>query len=242
MNTKNTKKTTNPAPKVNKKAVSRKKEPSVLDLEPKENEQIVKTPDIKISEKKSLPFPIAFFVLIAIIVGLLGFLFKEKFIAAIVNGKPIFQYQLNKRLVKSFGKDTLENLIVEELIKEEAAKQKVAVSEKEIDDEVAKISKNLGEGTKIEDVLKMQNMTMDDLRDQLRMRIQVNKILEKDITISEEEVDKFIKDNGKILTASGDAEKKTEARERIKEQKIGEKVQVWINDLLSKAKISRFLK
>jgi len=72
--------------------------------------------------------------------------------------------------------------------------------------------------------------------------LQLNKILEKEITISEEEVTKFIEENGKTLVATGEAERKTEARKQLKEQKINESLQTWIEGLLAKAKITRFLK
>lgn len=176
------------------------------------------------------------FVLIAVIAGLLAFRYKEYFVAALVNGKPIFRHELNQRMASVFGKETLENLLVEKLILEEAGKQKIVVSEAEIDAEIAKISQNLGSETKIEDVLKLQGVSLKDFRQQLEMKLAVNKILEKDISISGEEIEAFLKENKDRLTATGEAEA------RLKEQKIAEKVQSWITGLLTNAKISRFLK
>ena len=76
----------------------------------------------------------------------------------------------------------------------------------------------------------------------MSLRLQVNKILENEVTVSNEEIDKYIKDNGKLMVATGEAERKIEANEKLKEQKISEKIQQWIGDLLSKSKITRFLK
>ncbi len=59
---------------------------------------------------------------------------------------------------------------------------------------------------------------------------------------AKEELDKFIKDNDKLLTASGEAERKTEAEAKLKEQKISAKIQTWVSELIAKAKITRFLK
>jgi len=181
-------------------------------------------------------------LLVVIIFGFLGFLLKDKFLVAVVNGKPIFRYELGQRLTSSFGKETLENLIIEKLIQDEARKDKISVAEKEIDEEVAKIGRSLGEGAKIEEVLAFQGISLKDFRQQLKVRLQVNKILENEITVSEEEITQFIKDNSTSLTATGEAEKREEAKAGLKEQKIGEKVQGLINELLTKAKISRFLK
>ncbi|MCL5091055.1 MAG: SurA N-terminal domain-containing protein [Patescibacteria group bacterium] len=208
---------------------------------PEEESVITKLSEEKpvASEKKINIFLV---IIILVIIGFGGFLFRDKYLAAIVNGKPVFTFQLNQRLSSVYGKETLENLIVEELIKQEAIKNKVTVGEEEISQEVDKLSKNLGEGTKIEDVLKMQGMTLQDFRNQLKMRLQVNKILEKSLTISDEEVSKYIKDNEKQMTATADADKKEEAKAAIKEQKLSEQIQSWVTDLLAKAKITRFLK
>lgn len=181
-------------------------------------------------------------VLILIIIGLAGYFFKDKYLAAIVNGKPVFKLELSKRMESVYGKETLENLIVERLIGEEVVKNGVLVTDEEINKEVEKVSATLGSGVKIEDALKFQGLTMEEFKKQLKMRLQVNKLLEKNITVSTEEVDTYIKDNGKTLIATAEAEKKVEAEQKIKEQKISDSIQTWISDLLAKAKITRFLK
>jgi hypothetical protein len=193
-------------------------------------------------KRKKISVPMLILGLSVLILGFLAYSFKDSFLVAIINGKPVLRYELNKKLTDSFGKETLENLIVEKLVEEEASKQNVLVTKEEIDAEVDKLAKSLGEGTKIEDVLAFQGISLEDFRHQLKLRLQVNKILEKEIIISEEEIDSFIKDNASALVATDEAEKRVEARAAIKEQKIGEKIQVWISDLLAKAKITRYLK
>lgn len=185
---------------------------------------------------------ILIFLAILFVLALLGYFFRDKFIVSIVNGKPIFRSELNRKLISSFGKETLENMIVEELVKEEIAKQKVQVGEEEISRELERVAKSLGNQAKIEDVLASQGISMKDFRSQLQMRLEVNKIMEKEITILDSEIDQFVKSNEQFLVATGEAERKIEARERVKEQKMNEKVQKWVSDLLAKAKISRFLK
>jgi len=187
--------------------------------------------------KKHL-YVLAVFVLI---VGGMGYLFKDKFVLALVNGKPVFRYSINQKMFSLIGKDTLENTIVDLLVKEEVVKNKVNVSKEEVDAEIAKVSESLG-GTSLEDALKMQGTTMDEFRSQMEMKLQVYSLLGKDITVSKDEIDTFIKDQSESLTATTEAEKATEAESVLREQKISEKIQPWITDLLAKAKITRFLK
>lgn len=177
-----------------------------------------------------------------VILGILGFFLKDKFIVAIVDGKPIFRYQLNGKLTSTYGKETLENMIIEGLIKEEAVKKSVVIKEDDINKEVGKIEKSLGAGTKLEDVLKYQGVSLADFKRQLELRLIVNRILEKDVAATPGEVDQYLKDNSKTMVATGEAERKAEAQGKIVEQKINEKVQTWISELLSKAKITRLLK
>lgn len=192
------------------------------------------------SKKRKYFIPGLFlFVLILIV---LGYLFRSKFIAATIDGKPIFQCVLNKRLISAYGKETLENLIVEGLIQKEAKSKGVTVSDKDVDDEITKLEKNLGSGMKIEDALKMQGITLAEFKDQLELRLQVNKILEKEIALSSDEIDKYLKDNAKTIVATGESERKEEAKQILMEQKISNRVQTWVSELLAKAKITRFLK
>ncbi|MGI5826323.1 MAG: SurA N-terminal domain-containing protein [Patescibacteria group bacterium] len=192
--------------------------------------------------RKKISAPMLILGLSVLILGFLAYSFKDSFLVAVINGKPVFRYELNKKLTNSYGKETLENLIVEKLVEEEANKQKVTVTEEEINAEVDELSKSLGEETKIEDILAFQGISLEDFRHQLKLRLQVNKILEKEITISEEEIDSFIKDNASALVATDEAEKRAEAKEALMSQKTGEKIQEWVTDLLAKAKITRYIK
>lgn len=209
------------------------KKTSLISEEKPLNEEIMKV------SRKGL-YLILFFVLIALVS--IGYLFKEKFVAAIVNGKPILSYQLNQRLISTYGKETLENIIVEKLIKDEAKNKGVTVSQADIDSEIAKLEKSLGNGMKIEDALKLQGVTLAEFKDQLTLRLQVNKILEKEITVSSDEIDKYLKDNAKTIVATSESERKDEAKQKLIEQKLSDRVQTWVSELLAKAKITRFLK
>jgi len=178
-----------------------------------------------------------------ILVGvILGYLFRDRFLAAIVNGKPVFRHEINNKLIASFGKEMLENLIVERLIKQEAQKKNVVVTSEDLDRESEKVSKTLSGGMKLEDALSMQGMSLDSFREQLKLRLQINKILAGDISVSQEEITKYIKENAKTLVATTEAERKIEAENSLMEQKLSERIQTWIGELLKNAKIKRFIK
>ncbi|MBU2577291.1 SurA N-terminal domain-containing protein [Patescibacteria group bacterium] len=194
----------------------------------------------KVSGQKINALPLVF-VLIVAILGLLGYLFRDRIFAATINGKPVFRYELNQRMTKSFGKEVLENLIVEKLIAEEAAKNNIVVTQQEIDDEVSRLSENLGPDTKLEDVLSFQGMTLEDLKEQLRLKIQVNKILNNEVAVSDEEIEDFVKNNAQMLSATDSGEQKNEARSLLMEQKINQAFGTWIDEAIKNSKITRYL-
>ena len=199
----------------------------------------------EIKDQKKVNFPSKKFLLLVILLvllsGFLGYSFRGKFLAAVVNGKPIFRSQFNKKMETSFGKQVLENMIIEELIKQEADKNNILVTQEEIDKEKEKISASLSNNIKLEDALAMQGMTMEDFLHQVKLRLEINKILGKDLAVSDEEISNYVKNNKSSLTATSEAEQKEEARQILQNQKSQEKIQAWIDDLLKKAKITRFL-
>ena len=182
------------------------------------------------------------FIGLIIVAAGLGYFFRDRFLVAIVNSKPIFRYSLSQLLIKSSGKDALENLIVEKLIQDEVKKNNILVDNQMIEGEIEKIKEQLGTSVSLENALSMQGMTLEDFREQIKTRLQVYQILEKEIIVSEEEVGQYVSDNSDFLTSTTDEERKAEATAAIKEQKMNERIQTWVNDLLSQAKITRFLK
>lgn len=180
-------------------------------------------------------------VLVLILVLLVLALRKGWIVAAFVNGRPIFRYQLTQNLVSRFGTQTLEGMIGEALIADAARKSDVYVTKDDVESKEAEVVKGLGENVKLEDVLKFQGMTKEDFDTQVRLQLTVEKLLSKDIQISESDIDNFIATNRATLVATTPSELRTEARQTLLSQKVNEKIQPWFEELKQKAKILRFL-
>ncbi len=177
-----------------------------------------------------------------ILVGLGVWAFKSGMIvAATVNGKPIFKWQLTKTLVSRFGTQTLESMITEQLIADAAQKDGIVISQADVDKKVGGIVKSLGENVNLDELLKYQGMTKADFEHQIRLQLTVEKILSKDVTIEEKDVDTFITENRKTMVASEEAALREEARVTILSQKVSEKIQPWLGELKSKARVVKYL-
>ena len=163
-------------------------------------------------------------------------------VSALVNGKPIFGWELNRALVSRYGTQTLESIISERLIADAAAKGGIVIPQADVDAKVQELVASLGPNVNLDDVLKYQGMTKKEFEDQVRLQMTVEKILGKDIVISDTDVDTFIADNKDALTATDEAGLRIEAKQTLLSQKINEKIQTWFADLKAQAKIVRLFK
>lgn len=132
--------------------------------------------------------------------ALLLFLFAKKpffdtEVVAAVNGQNISKEELYQAMEKQVGKQSLDNLITAKLIEQQAIKANVTVSDKDISDEVEKILKSFPSEEQFNSMLAQYNMTLVDLKDQLKTQLQIKKIFDPKIKITDEEMKKYFTDN-----------------------------------------------
>lgn len=189
------------------------------------------------------PMSIAKIALIILVLGLIALFVSNKglLVAAVVNGKPIFRWELNNVLFSRFGSQTLDGMISERLIEGEAAKSGITVTQSDIDAKTKTLVDSLGGGMNIDQLLQYQGMTRADFESQLKLQMTVEKLLGKDIKISDTEITDYIATASSTLTATNEAGMKEEARQAIMSEKINEKLQPWFTQLKAKANILRFL-
>lgn len=141
---------------------------------------------------------------------------------ASVNGVAITRETLHNKLEERFGRIALEQLIMEELIKQEAKKKKIKVDDKEVQNKINGIKKQMGSPEKFNQVLTQNNMTIEGMKQQIRIEITLEKFIEKEI--KGKEVDALQKEK-KIG--------KDEARRII----VGQKIPTYLDKLKNEAKI-----
>lgn len=202
---------------------------------PEENLMVNESPKKGITKRGLL------IVLVILLLSAWFWTHKSWLVVAIVNNRPIFSWEFNTVMTNRFGQQTLEGMISEALIQNEAKKAGVSVNQADIDTKVTQLLKSFGADVKLDDLLKFQGMTRSDFDKQIKIQLMVQKILEKDIKITDKEIDDFILTNKSSLTASQPAELREEAKQAILEQQIGAKAQQWFTELKNNAKIVKFL-
>ena len=195
------------------------------------------------STKPKRRFPIAKIALIVVVLGLVAIFVSNKglLVAAVVNGKPIFRWQLNSVMTSRYGQQTLDSMVSQMLVDEEAKKAGISVTQTDIAKKESDLVASLGTGVSLDDVLQYQGMTKADFEDQIRLQLTVEKLLGKDITVTDADITSYIATNASTLTATDEAGLKEEARQAIFSQKLNDKLQTWFADVKAKASILRFL-
>lgn len=180
--------------------------------------------------------------LIVIVAGLLLLAIYKKswFIAATVNGTPITNWQLQSKLNQQFRNKTLDQLVTEKIILNEAMKNNAIPTEAEINGKIKEIETQVGGAQGLDSLLSQQGQTRSSVRDSLKLQLAMTKLYEKNATVSAEEVSKFIEQNKDQLRATDSAGQQKESYDAIKSQKLSQLFSQKFQELKTKAKIQIF--
>jgi len=225
------------------------KNSNALDNEPleAETETTTQTTEPKAEAHKKITISkktivIAIIVVVVIALGALAYRLKGLVVAATVNGSPISRLAVIQELEKVSGKNTLEALINQKLIADEATKKNVAVGQDEIDTEIKNIDVQLtAQGQKLDQVLEAENMTRADLEKQIMTQKKLEKLLAEKTQVSEAEIDQYIKDNSIKIPEGQEATYKEQVKNQIEQEKLSSAASEFITSLRNAAKIKYFV-
>lgn len=180
---------------------------------------------------------------ILLLVAAFLFMFKSWFVVAVVNGQPISRLALIGELEKQSGKQTLNSLVTKTLILQEAKKQNINISHQEVDGEIIKIESNLkGQGKTLNDALIAQGLTRADLVEQITIQKIIEKLLGKEIQVSDQEVNAYIAKNSAQFPEGSDTPAfRAQIKQQLQQQKLSAKFQTYLAKLQKDAKISYFV-
>lgn len=186
------------------------------------------------SDKKKLPLIIGVVVFLAVVL-----LVRKQLLAATVNGEPIGRLAVIAELEKQGGKNTLDSLITETIILQQAKKNNVKVTDKEVDKQIADIEKSLkSTGQTLDAALIAQNLTKDGLKKQIKLQKMLEKLVGQEVKVTEKEIDAYVKQNEQSIPKGSDMKEiRKQAGDQLKQQKMNEKIKAWIDDQHKKAKI-----
>lgn len=185
--------------------------------------------------------PKVVYLALAIIALALLFTYKKSWlVAATVNGAPITNFEVLSKLNKQYRTQTLNQMINEKIILEEANKKKVVVKDSEINERLTALEKNVGGKEILDNLLTQQGQTRESLKDQLKIQLTIEKLYENEASVSAKEIDEFITQNKGQLQATDSAGQVKEARDFLKQQKLANIFQEKFQQLKAAAQIKIF--
>jgi uncharacterized protein YfeS len=182
------------------------------------------------------------FGIFAIIFGVFT-VFKGLFIAVTVNGSSISRLSVIQELEKQSGKDALNMMITKKLIAEEIKKEKIVVSDEEVNAEVKKTEDQVvAQGGTLEAALTGQGMTLAALKEQIRINKELEQVLKDKVIVSDDEVNQYLSQSSPTASSKVSTdEEKAQAREQITSQKFNQAASQWVSDLKDKAAITYYV-
>jgi FKBP-type peptidyl-prolyl cis-trans isomerase (trigger factor) len=240
------KKISNKMPKTSSKA---KKTVKVIKKMRTAGAAIVKSPIVKSGvTKKAFNVVLLAKIILVIALGVVVFLLIQKnrglFVAGTVNKSPISRWELNQKMAEKYGSATLEEIVSERLLNENLKKNKIIVTDKEVQDELASIKAQYGGETQFKAAIAQYGMTEAQATESIRQSVGLKKLIEATytITISDADIQKYFTDNkstyaGKTLDASLSAE----IKDTLYQQQIYTKSQEWYSQIRKDAKVSSFI-
>ncbi|MCC6710878.1 MAG: SurA N-terminal domain-containing protein [Candidatus Pacebacteria bacterium] len=169
----------------------------------------------------------------------LGYLLKDVFIVAMVNGKPIYRWTVVQKLEEQGGRQILDSIVAETLVKQAIKDAGIKIEQAEIDSAIKEIEDRIAaQGMSLDQALAEQNMTKDDLVEDIVLQKSAEKIVADKITVTDEEVMAYMEENQDFFPEDSDLESmKTLVRTQLESTKVNTEIQTWVQSLQDNAKI-----
>lgn len=179
---------------------------------------------------------------LVLLVGVVTYFGRSLFVAALVNGTPITRLEVISQLESQAGAQTLEQLVTEVLIEQEAKEQNISVSGEEIQSELDSLRSELeAQNQNLDDLLTLQGITQDELKKQFRLQLLVEKMFSDKVEVTDEEIDKYIENLGESAPDMSEDELRSQARQQLEQQEMVSAFQSWLQQAKSEANINYFV-
>lgn len=119
----------------------------------------------------------------------------DKEVVGKVNDTNIYKDELYAFMMKQSGAQTVDMLIVDKIAELEAKKADITISDADIEAEMEKMYEYYGGQAAVEQELAATGLTLDDLRNDIKMNLRIKKLLESRVVITDEEMSTYFTEN-----------------------------------------------
>ncbi|MDO8429496.1 MAG: SurA N-terminal domain-containing protein [Candidatus Daviesbacteria bacterium] len=182
-------------------------------------------------------------LLLAIGVGILVLIYLNRgmIVAATVNGQPVSGIELSKRINNQYRQSTLQQIISEKILEQEAQKRGVKVTDEEVNAKFTEMESSYGGKEAFEALLTQQGFTKADfIKGNVYFPLLIEKMYQNEITPSDEEIKTFMEKNKDLPEATEEAKFKETALNALKQEKLAQIFQEKFQELKSQANVKIF--
>ncbi len=119
----------------------------------------------------------------------------DEAVVARVNDEVITKGELYDFLVKENGQTALNSLIATKIVELEAKSQDIKATAEDVQKEIDAIAEQYGGQEAFEQFLEMYGYSLDDIKNNIEMNLNIKRLLEPDIKIEEDEVKAYFEAN-----------------------------------------------
>ena len=135
--------------------------------------------------------------LLVLVIGITGC--QNSDIVAKIDNETITKDELYDVLVEQGGEKALGALISEKIVDLEVKKQKIKVTDEEVEKEIEKMKENYGGEEAFNMTIMQYGLDEESLKENVTMNLKIKKLLEPEISISDEEISDYFKENKDML-------------------------------------------
>ncbi len=165
--------------------------------------------------------------------------FNNSYSIAVVNNSRIPRNKWTKEIEKIYGKAMSAKMIDDEIIKLEAKKANVEVTEKDIEDELNTYRERMGGEEKLQSTLLANNFTVEQLKEQIKTDLMLRKILEPSLQYTEDDIKNFFNQYSDVIFPTEAAA--LEEGEKLDYEKYKEQTTDWYKRQLVESNMSDWL-
>ncbi len=172
-------------------------------------------------------------IVAAVLVLLVAWWQWQRSYVAVVNGQYVPTTALYSQLMASGGAETLNNITQQQLILQQAQREKITVSNDEIEKELSTFKESTGGEDQYQTSLKEFGISEDLLRNQIEVRLTLEKILADKIKVSDQEIEDYYNANKAEVDVANEGLDAARSRieTQLREQKLSQESSKYIQSL-----------
>ncbi|HSQ34086.1 MAG TPA: SurA N-terminal domain-containing protein [Peptostreptococcaceae bacterium] len=186
---------------------------------------------MKLINKKGYLVPIILTVVLGITSVIYVYNVKSKdSMVGRVGNETITKDELYNYLVKENGQTALDSLVAEKIIDLEVKSKSINVTEEEIQKKLDELIEENGGEEMFEQSLQYYGYTMDDIKKNIKQELSINKLLQPNIKITEDEMKTYFEENKETFEEAKYEESKEKIKDILFEEKLSTEYSTWIED------------